>query len=295
MKKKRFNLTQIAIQNKYRIKKFKPIQSSEWLEAEYYSILRSLVNFIKAKFLKVAVQGMKVDKNKWQDESYSTKMDRLIAQITSETDEKFSKKDLSYLVRKVILKTDKYQKTKFRTAADYGFGIDISKLPDFIGYKQFINSMIEKNISEIKYLRTDTIHKLEMSLRTSIEQGKSISQVTNQIMQAGQITKKRAATIARNEIKNITSQLNQRRSVNAGFEIYEWMTAGEQRVRGNPNGLYPKARPSHWIMEGMYCRYDNDNVYSPDQGKTWKKRTAKMPKGKPGDDINCRCVEINIA
>ena len=83
-----------------------------------------------------------------------------------------------------------------------------------------------------------------MSLRTSIEKGKSISQVTSEIMKAGQVTQSRAANIARNEIKNLTSQLNTRRSVNAGFDIYEWQNSGDERVRGNPGGLYPNAKPS---------------------------------------------------
>jgi len=288
------SLKQLAIKNKYRIKKFKPIQSSEWLEAEYYKYLRALVNFVKQQYLKKAIPGMKTDKTKWQDESYSAKMDRLIGEISRDTNSKFSQAEMTKIVKQMILKTDKYQKTKFKTAADYGFGIDISELPDFKGYKQFINSVIEKNISEIKYLREETLHKLEMSLRTAIQKGKSIAQVTNEIAAAGQITKKRAALIARNEIKNLTSALNHKRAVNAGFDIYEWQNAGDQRVRGNPNGLYPKARPSHWIMEGLYCKYSDNTIYSPDKGKTWKKRTAAMPKGKPGEEINCRCVDIPV-
>jgi uncharacterized protein with gpF-like domain len=288
------SLKQIALKKNNRIRKFKVIKTSEWLETEYYKYLRAMGIFIKQKFIKVAIPGMKVDKHKWQDESYSARLDRLVNQVISETESSYSVANMTRFIKQMILKTDKYQYTKFKTAADYGFGIDISELPDFKGYKQFINSTIEKNISEIKYLRTETLHRLEMSLRTAIQKGKSISQVTNEIMVAGQITHRRAATIARNEIKNLTSALNAKRAVNAGIELYEWQNAGDERVRGNPNGHYPKAKPSHWIMEGLYCRYDNDNVYSPDKGKTWKKRTKNMPKGKPGEDINCRCLALNI-
>ncbi len=36
-------------------------------------------------------------------------------------------------------------------------------------------------------------------------------------------------------------------------------------------------------------RWDDNNVYSADKGKTWKKRTSKMFIGIPGEDIQCRC------
>ena len=292
--KAKFNLKQIAKKNRFRRKKLKPIQSSEFLEAEYYKYLRALVNSIKSKFVKTVVSGMKADKNKWQDESYSAKMNRLINQVVSETESKYGEKTLTEIAKTMIFKVDKYQKIKFKRSAELGFGFDISQLPDFIGYRQFINASIQKNLAEIKNLRTETMYKLEMSLRTAIEKGTSISQLTNELMSTNQHTRQRAALIARNEIKNLTSQLNQRRAVNAAFEVYAWQNAGDQRVRGNPNGWYPKAKPSHWIMEGLYCRYDNDTVYSADKGKTWKKRTSKMPKGKPGEEINCRCLALPV-
>jgi hypothetical protein len=283
----RYNLKLIAKHNKTRIKKFKPIQTNELIEAEYYGKLKRMVLFMHRNFINIAVKGMKPDIKKLQDESYSTKLDRLIKEFKADTDLKYSDKELKDIVEKLVFKTDKYQKLKFRKASEYGFGIDIENLPDFAQYRQFINSTVQKNVAAIKYLREETQYKLEMSLRTAIQKGKSIEQVTSEIMSAGQITLKRAAGIARNEIKNITRELSQKRAVNAGFDVYEWLGAEDSRERGNPNGLYPNAKPSHWIMNGMYCKYSDDTVYSSNKGKTWKKRTSKMPKGKPGNEINC--------
>jgi hypothetical protein len=288
----RYQLKLIAQRNKYRIKKMRPIDASTMIEAEYYGILRSITEYIKEKFIYVAVEGMAKPKVKeqWQDANYSSKMTELINEITRSTNTRFNQKKLAELIKRIVLKTDRYQSIRFMKAAEYGYGFDIGKLPEFKAYKPFINAVIQKNISLIENLRDETLYKLELSLRTAVQQGKSIAQVRNEIMSAGQITKRRAALIARNEIKSLTSELNVKRAVNAGFTTYEWLTAQDERVRGNPAGEYAKAKTNHYIMSGMLCKYEDDSVYSDNGGHTWKKRTAKMPTGKPGQEINCRCT-----
>lgn len=74
-----------------------------------------------------------------------------------------------------------------------------------------------------------------------------------------------------------------------GTDLYKWVTYRDERVRGNPNGLYPKADPSHWIMEQILCRWSDPSTYSTDVGKTWIPRLPKMPKDHPGNPFGCRC------
>jgi len=61
---------------------------------------------------------------------------------------------------------------------------------------------------------------------------------------------------------------------------------------GNPAGQYPgwnDKHMDHYVMDGLYCRWDDPTVFSTDEGKSWRKRTGKMPKNHPADDILCRC------
>jgi hypothetical protein len=293
----RFNLKLMAIRNKFRIRRMKVIRPNVNIEAEYYSIMRGISLLVKKKFLRIAESMAKPRvAEQWQDADYNSELEKLIAQVTGYVRSEYSQTALIDLIRRVVLKTDRYHSFWYKKAAAYGFGIDIDKLPEFEGYKPFLRSAIKKNLSIIKNIKEDALFRTEMSLRTAIQQGKSIAQVRNEIMESDQITKRRAATIARNEIKNITSELNQKRAVNAGFEIYEWLGAEDQRERGNPNGLYPHSKTNHWIMNGVYCRYDDGTVYSDDKGKTWKKRKPNMPIGEPGTcDINCRCDSLPVA
>jgi uncharacterized protein with gpF-like domain len=76
---------------------------------------------------------------------------------------------------------------------------------------------------------------------------------------------------------------------NIGMEFYIWRTAQDERVRGNPLGKFPKAIPSHYIMDDLFCTWNDFNVYSSDSGKTWKPRTQLMEHDHPGRPIACRC------
>lgn len=103
--------------------------------------------------------------------------------------------------------------------------------------------------------------------------------------------KKHAKLIARDQTSKMTSLLNQTRQQMLGIDKYIWRTSKDQRVVGNPSGLYPTGNDkhgNHYIMEGKYCRWDDSSVFSMD-GKTWRKRIGKMPKVHPGQDIQCRC------
>ena len=113
-----------------------------------------------------------------------------------------------------------------------------------------------------------------------------------QIEHIGGVSKKRARLIARDQTSKMTSTLNQARQQSLGIDMYIWRTAKDQRVVGNPSGLYPKGNQvhgDHYVMEGLYCRWDDPTVVSYDKGSTWIKRGSNMPKEHPGQQIQCRC------
>ena len=96
----------------------------------------------------------------------------------------------------------------------------------------------------------------------------------------GGITKRRAKMIARDQTSKAISQLNQARQSDAGITSYTWRTSEDERVVGNPDGLYPKGNRKH-----------NDHFIR--NGKTFE--WSKPPQdGHPGDAIQCRCVAIPI-
>ena len=295
-----FNVVEIARKRRIHPRAMRPIKSNISIEAEYYGILREIVSEIRKRFTNLAVETMSRPRTKeqWQDAApYDKTLDKVVDKIIEQIRKKYHSKRLELLIKKMFLKADKYQSAKFRRAVEYGFGFKIDDLPEFKAYKPFINSVIKKNLEIIENLRDDTLYKTSLALRTAVAQGSSIKQVQTAIMSTGEVGKKRAALIARTEIKNVVSALNEKRAISAGFSTYIWLTANDERVRGNPSGKYPANKSinrhdNHYIMNGLLCRYGNDNVYSSDGGKTWQKRTSKMPLTFPGQAIMCRCVDF---
>jgi len=89
----------------------------------------------------------------------------------------------------------------------------------------------------------------------------------------------------------LNGDLAQGRMEQAGIETYIWSISMDERVRGLPGGKYSNAVPSHYLMEGLICRWDDPTKYRNASGE-WVARPAGAPLLHPGQDIMCRCVAL---
>jgi hypothetical protein len=101
---------------------------------------------------------------------------------------------------------------------------------------------------------------------------------------------KKGTWISRDTIGTLNYAIQRDLLTNAGLNYYLWSTSEDERVRGNPDGLYPKAIPSHWLMANLLCRWDNETLVSHDEGRSWVPKTAGMEFSHPGQARLCRCV-----
>jgi hypothetical protein len=153
-------------------------------------------------------------------------------------------------------------------------------------WKQFNYQAISGDLH--KYVRD--INSLTERAVTS---GLSVKELTKQIHALDdKITKGRAEFIARDQIGKLNGEITQRRMEDVGLTMYIWETSGDERVRGDPGGKYPNAKPSHWLMDGALCLWSDSTVYSQDGGKTWIPRPPGAVLLHPGSDYLCRCTAI---
>ena len=151
----------------------------------------------------------------------------------------------------------------------------------------------DRNYDLIKNLARDYIGRINDHVERAVTNGWSYKDLASDIASMGEgMTGGRARLIARDQVGKLNGQLTQAQQTEVGIDVYEWDTAGDERVRGRPGGKYPDASPSHWALQGMLCKWSDSSVYSDDGGKTWKPRTDDMPDGTPGSDISCRCTAI---
>jgi hypothetical protein len=153
-------------------------------------------------------------------------------------------------------------------------------------WKQLNYQLIQGDMR--KYIRD--IHSLTERAVTS---GLTVKELSQQIQKLDEhITKARANFIARDQIGKLNGEITHRRMEDIGLSMYIWETARGDRVRGNPAGKYPDAMPSHWLMQGLLCNWNDSSVYSKDGGKTWIDRPDGAVRLHPGEDYQCYCTAI---
>lgn len=129
-------------------------------------------------------------------------------------------------------------------------------------------------------------------VRKGVAEGQNNEEVKALIMRdLPGISTRRAAIIARDQTAKLNADLSKGRMEQAGIETYIWSTSMDERVRGLPGGKYATAVPSHYLMEGLICRWDDPTKYRNASGE-WVARPNGAPLLHPGQDILCRCVAL---
>lgn len=129
-------------------------------------------------------------------------------------------------------------------------------------------------------------------VRKGVAEGQNNDEIKALIMRdLPGISTRRAAIIARDQTAKLNADLSKGRMEQAGIETYIWSTSMDERVRGLPGGKYASAVPSHYLMEGLICRWDDPTKYRNASGE-WVARPNGAPLLHPGQDILCRCVAL---
>ena len=157
--------------------------------------------------------------------------------------------------------------------------------------KNVLDEWSREQVTLITKATQDMLDTVARRIRDGVKVGKSAKEVTALInADLPGISYRRARIIAPAQTAKLNSSLTQGRMTDAGLETYVWDTAQDERVRGDPNGFYPKALPSHFVMQGKICRWDDPTVWL--ENGEWVKRAGDAPYFHPGMAIMCRCVAV---
>lgn len=184
---------------------------------------------------------------------------------------------------------DKFNKKELQAFKEIAIGEAFAEDEPWV--KNVIDSWSREQVTLITKASQDMLDTVARRIREGVKAGKSARQVTALInADLPGISYRRARIIARDQTAKLNSALTQGRMADAGIETYIWSTSEDERVRGNPTGLYPKALPSHYVMNGKVCRWDDPTVWL--ENGEWVKRAGDAPYFHPGMAIMCRCVAI---
>jgi SPP1 gp7 family putative phage head morphogenesis protein len=191
------------------------------------------------------------------------------------------------LIDKTADKENNFELQQWRKTMSVVLGVNLWQGEPWLNDR--LTAWSQENVALIKKLTDD----LQGQVRTIVQQGylagKRHETIRAEILGGTGLkglehvpalakVENRAKLIARDQVSKLSGQLVSSRQQAAGITLYTWRTSMDERVR-----------PSHDVMEGKLCRWDNSTVYSPDGGKTWISRPSGAVMLPPGQDYQCRC------
>lgn len=256
----------------------RPVRANAGIEAAYKKQLerwvdalhKSLTYWIAAQYRANPPPSLAQDAGfeSFRDGSPANAMRRAIHRMSRRWMKSFDKgadELAKYFVDKAAGATDVQLQSILKKA---GFTVKFSTTADVNNAMQ---AAIGENVGLIKSIASEHLSDVEGLVMRSMTQGRNLGELTEQLTQRYDITKRRAALIAKDQSNKLTSVINRTRQNELGITEALWMHSH--------GGRHP--RPSHVAANGK--KYDiNKGMYLDGE---WLL---------PGQAINCRCTSKSL-
>ncbi len=134
---------------------------------------------------------------------------------------------------------------------------------------------VHENVSLIKSIPAKYLGDVEGMVMRSVQTGRDLGSLSKSLQKSYNVTKRRAALIARDQNNKATSAMNRARQSELGIKQAIWVHSHAGKT----------PRPSHLKAGRDKVKYDIDKGwYDPDEGEYIL----------PGQLINCRCTSKSI-
>jgi SPP1 gp7 family putative phage head morphogenesis protein len=216
-----------------------------------------------------ALQRMTSEASRVRGDAWSDDIETLAQQLRVRVDQQAP--DESQATILAARDVSEFNSREWRGLVKQAIGIDIFTPEPWL--RDELRSWSRETASLITTLEDDAVKQVSLWTNRGIRQGWRWEDIAKNIEDRFDVSRSRARFIARDQTGKLNGELTQRRQTQTGVTHYIWRDSRDERVRGNPGGLYPKAQPSHWTRNG--------------QRFAW----ADAPEGgHPGRDYNCRCT-----
>lgn len=245
-----------------------PHNAERQFQAKIVKVVDTIQDLTKAIIIP-KLQRLSQDAGRVRGDSWSDDIDALTRQLKIGIDQAVP--DETATAAQSAAEVSTFNAKEWRTILKSSMGIDIFTAEPWL--RDELRSWSREAGSLITTLEDDAIHQVSLWTNRGIRQGWRWEDIATNIEDRFDVSRNRARFIARDQIGKLNGDLTQRRQTQTGVTHYFWRDSRDERVRGNPEGLYPKAIPSHWGRNGQRIAWDD-----PPEG------------GHPGQDYNCRCT-----
>ena len=164
-----------------------------------------------------------------------------------------------------------FNQKQWKALVKESIGIDIFTHEPWLN--DHLKSWAKENADLIVTLEDDAIKQVSRWTQKGIREGWRHEDIAKNIEERFDVSRSRAKFIARDQTAKLNADITKARQTQVGVKKYVWRDSRDERVRGNPGGKYPNAKPSHWDRNGQTFSWDK-----PPEG------------GHPGQTYNCRCT-----
>ncbi len=204
-----------------------------------------------------------------QDEMPASVLKSVIARLTRRWQQRFNAMSLKmakHFAQSVAKRTDAQLAKILR---DGGFTLGDFKLTR--AQRDIINATVNQNVALIKSIPQKYLGEVEGIVMRSVQTGRDLGQLSDDLRKQLGVTKRRAALIARDQNNKATSALINARYQEIGVQEAIWVhsTAGKE------------PRPTHLAAGAAKTRYRCDQGWFDPHEQRYIF---------PGELINCRCV-----
>lgn len=175
-----------------------------------------------------------------------------------------------FIAKKMTRNSEKYVNLKFiEQNKDFALNTKTQMI------KNQLQAIYEKNYSLIKSLPSEIIERYRSAFLNNIGSFDR-EEIFKQAKIFNGISTRKARTIARDQTQKAVSGYTQARAQQLGFEYYQWVTAGDERVSTGKGG--------HHNLNNRIYKYSDPTAIIDSYGT----------KGHPSTRVNCRCVQVSI-
>jgi len=203
-------------------------------------------------------------------------------QMAQELEKRVSVFGLERLVDKVSRMTQRMSLREWKKSVKDTLGIDL--MDDYYSgefYESIVHRWVDENVLKIKTLPQNTLDEMQQIILHGFKSGSTIRDITKEIQREYGVTRRRARTLARDQIATLNSQITKAQQQDAGCNRYRWSDSRDSRVR-----------ECHHALNGKIFSWDDP----PEMWYTTKKRGVVRTGRRchPGEDYCCRCIAIPV-
>ena len=133
---------------------------------------------------------------------------------------------------------------------------------------RLVKGFVEENVALIQSIPEKVFTQVERKVLRAVRTGTRVETLRDELKSTYDITRSKAALIARDQVGKLYGQLNEARQSAVGIKTYIWRTVADERVR-----------ESHQELDGSVQEWATAPVTNDDGDENH-----------PGEDYQCRCT-----